>query len=91
MPVITMGSSNYVQNVKSSIITYCERSDVSKIVKLLITGHFEENIEVLTDNDKLGTTAHPHGIYKDAITKEIRQAAQDNRNSINQKINLLES
>ena len=71
--MITMGSGNYVQDVKFGIITYCQRIDMSKIVKILTTGNFEENVEITIDNDKLGTTADPHGIYKDAITNEIRQ------------------
>ena len=47
---------------------------MSKIAKILATGRFEEKVEVVIDNDKLGTTADPHGIYKDAITNEILQA-----------------
>ena len=77
MPVITMGSGNYIQYVKSGIITYCQRIDMSKIFKILATGRFEEKVEVVIDNDELGTKADPHGIYKDAITNEIRLAAQD--------------
>ena len=74
MPVITLGSGNYIQDVKSGIITYCQRIDMSKIAKILATGRFEEKVEVVIDNDKLGTTADPHGISKDAITNEILQA-----------------
>ena len=36
MPVITMGSGNYIQDVKSGIITYCQRIDMSKIAKILM-------------------------------------------------------
>ena len=80
MPVITLGSGNYIQDVKSGIITKVrQRIDMSKIAKILATGRFEEKVEVVINNDKLGTTADPHGIYKDAITNEIRQRAQDSR------------
>ena len=82
MPVITLGSGNYIQDVKSGIITYCQRIDMSKIAKILATGRFEEKVDVVIDNDKLGTTADPHGIYKDAITNEIRQTAEDYRCSL---------
>ena len=58
---------------------------MSKIAKILATGRFEEKVEVVIDNDKLGTTADPHGIYKDAITNEIRQTAQDYRDYIKSK------
>ena len=85
MPVITLGSGNYIQDVKSGIITYCQRIDMSKIAKILATGRFDKKVEVVIDNDKLGTTADPHGIYKDAITNEIRQTAQDYRDYIKSK------
>ena len=85
MPMITMGSGNYIQDVKLGIITYCQRIVMSKIIKILTTGHSKENVEIAIDNDKLGTTADPHGIYKDAITNEIRQAAQDQRDYIKSK------
>ena len=42
---------------------------MSKISKILATGRFEEKVEVVIDNDRLGTTADPHGIYKDAIPR----------------------
>ena len=63
---------------------------MSKIAKILATGHFEEKVEVVIDNDKLGTTADPHGIYKGAITNEIRQTAQDYRDYIKSKEKLTE-
>ena len=61
MPVITLGSGNYIQDGKSGIITYYRRIDMSRIAKILATGRFEEKVEVVIDNDKLGTTADPHG------------------------------
>ena len=83
--MITLEFGNYIQDVKSGIITYCQRIDLSKIAKILATGRFEEKVEVVIDNDKLGTTADPHGIYKDAITNKIRQTAQDYRDYIKSK------
>ena len=80
-----MGSDNYIQDVKLDIITYYQRIDMSKIVKILTTGHSEEIVEIAIDNDKLGTTADLYGIYKDAITNELRQAAQDHRDYIKSK------
>ena len=85
MPMITMGSGNYIQDVKFGIITHCQRIDMSKIAKILVTGRFEEKVEVVIDNDKLGTTVDPHVIYKDAITNEIWQTAQDYRDYIKSK------
>ena len=85
MPMITMGSGNYIQDVKSGIVTYCQRIDMFKIVKILTTRHFEENVVIAIDNDKLGTTADPQGMYKDAITNEIRQAAQGHRDYLKSK------
>ena len=85
MPVITFGSGNYIQDVMSGIIIYCQRIDMSKIAKILATGQFEEKVEVVIDKDKLGTTADPHGVYKDVITNEIRQTAQDYRDYIKSK------
>ena len=63
---------------------------MSKIVKLLTTGHFLENVETAIDNDKLGITADPHGLYKEAIPNEIRQAVQDDRYYIKSKQKLTE-
>ena len=83
--MITMGSDNYIQDVKLDIITYYQRIDMPKIVKILTTGHSEEIVEIAIDNDKLGTTADLYGIYKDAITNELRQAAQDHRDYIKSK------
>ena len=77
--MITMDFGNYIQDLNFGIITYCQRIDMSKFVRILTTGHFEENVEIVIENDKLGTTADLHGIYKDAITNESRQAAQDHR------------
>ena len=85
MPLITLGSGNYIQDVKSGIITNWQRIDMSKIAKILATGRFEEKVEVVIDNDKLGTTADPDGIYKDAIINEIWQTAQDYRDYIKSK------
>ena len=56
-----------------------------KIVKILTTRHFEENVVIAIDNDKLGTTADPQGMYKDAITNEIQQAAQGHRDYVKPK------
>ena len=53
MPVITLGSGNYIQDAKSGIITYWQRIDMPKIAKILATGRFEDKVEVVIDNDKL--------------------------------------
>ena len=58
--------------------------DMSKIAKILATGRCCQ-VEVVIDNDKVGTTADPHGIYEDAIPNEIRQTAQDYRDYIKSK------
>ena len=50
MPVITLGSGNYIQDVKSGIINYCQRIDMSEIAKILATGRFEEKVESTTIN-----------------------------------------
>ena len=58
---IGIHTGNYIQDGKSGIITYYRRIDMSRIAKILATGRFEEKVEVVIDNDKLGTTADPHG------------------------------
>ena len=69
MPTITMGSGNYIQDVKFGIITYCQRMDMSKIAKILATGCFEEKVEVVIDNDRLGTTAQD---YRDYLKSKVK-------------------
>ena len=51
--MITLGSGNYIQDVKSGIITYCQGMDMFKIAKILATRRFKKKVEVVIDNDKL--------------------------------------
>ena len=63
MPLITLQSRNYIEDIKSCIITHCRWMDMLKIAKILITGRFDENATVTVDNGKLGPDNDPPGIW----------------------------
>ena len=80
MPLITMQSGVFIDDIKAGIILYCQRTDLSRIVKILSTGEFEEKVIVQVDNTKLSDTEDPYGLYSESVRDEVRQAAQDYRN-----------
>ena len=79
MPLITMQSGVFIDDIKAGIISYCQRMDLSRIVKILSTGEFEKKVIVQVDNTKLGDTEDPYGLYRESVGDKVRQAAQDYR------------
>ena len=79
MPLITMQSGIFIEDIKASIISYCQRMDLSRIVKILSTGEFEKKVMIQVDDTKLGDKEDPHGLYREFVRDEVRQAAQDSR------------
>ena len=62
---------------------------MERIVESLTTGVSEKTATVVIDNDKLDIAEDPHGLYKDFIRSEIKQAASDQRDYIKSKAKLL--
>ena len=79
MPLITMQSGVFIEDIKASIISYCQRMDLSRIVKILSTGEFEKKVIVQVDDSKFGDKEDPYGLYREFVRDEVRQAAQDFR------------
>ena len=77
MPLITMQSGVFIEDIKADIISYCQSMDLSRIVEILSTGEFEKKVIVQVDNTKLGDTEDPYGLYRESVRDEVRQAAQD--------------
>ena len=46
MPLITMQSGVFIEDIKAGIISYCQHTDLSRIVKILSTGEFEKKFIV---------------------------------------------
>ena len=61
---------------------------MERIVESLTTGVFEKTATVAIDNDKLDIAEDPHGLYKDFIRSEMKQAASDQRDYIKSKAKL---
>ena len=59
MPLITMQSGVFIEDIKASIISYCQRMDLSRIVKILSTGKFEKKVIVQVDDSKFGDKEDP--------------------------------
>ena len=89
MPLITMQSAVFNEDIKAGIISYCQRMDLSRIVKILSTGELEKKVVVQVDNTKLGDEEDPYGLYRESVRDEVRQAAQDYRDYEKSKDKLL--
>ena len=71
MPPITMQSGVFIEDIKAGFISYCQRIDLSRIVKILSTGEFEKKVIVQVDNTKLDDTEDPYGLYHESVRDEV--------------------
>ena len=62
---------------------------MERIADSLTTGVFKNTATVAIYNDKLDIAEGPHGLYKDFIRSEMKQAASDQRDYIKSKAKLL--
>ena len=89
LPTIGLNSGIYINEILKALTTYCQTHDMERIVESLTTGVFEKTATVAIDNDKLDIAEDPHGLYKDFIRSEMKQAASDQRDYIKSKAKLL--
>ena len=74
IPLITMQSGVFIEDIKAGVISYCQCMDLSRIVKILSIGEYEKKV---IDNSKLSDEEDPFGLYREFVSYEVRQAAQD--------------
>ena len=89
LSTIGLNSGIYINEILKALTTYCQNHDMERIVESLTTGVSEKTATVVIDNDKLDIAEDPHGLYKDFIRSEIKQAASDQRDYIKSKAKLL--
>ena len=70
-----MQSGVFIEDIKASIISYCQSMDLSRVVKILSTGEFEKKVIVQVDDSKFGDKEDPYGLYREFVRDEVRQAA----------------